>query len=186
MSNHGSFSEDPKTVWLTDPDREDRNMKLLEDFSYTAPDGRVWCAPKDSTINGASIPRPLWSTVGSPYTDDYRRASIVHDVACNSPNIPRKEADEMFFHACRAGGCNAIQAHILYAGVRLGAWASSSLPKHSLSREKLLFRAHIDTPFNEERFLKGKLFDISADMESLPDDATIEQLDGIIERHIKV
>lgn len=186
MSNHGSFSEDPITVWVTDSDKADRNMKLVENFSYTDPQGRVWLASKGSLINGASIPRPLWSTVGSPYTDDYRRASIIHDVACNTPGIPRKEADVMFFHACRAGGCNAAQARILYAGVRIGAWASKSIPKHSISRDKLLFRSHISSPFNEELFLKGTLSDISNEMDSLPDDASIKQLDNIIERHIKI
>ena len=104
MPNHGSFSEDPKTVWITDPDKADRNMELLADFSYIDPQGRAWLAPKSVRINGASIPRPLWSTVGSPYTDDYRRASIVHDVACSPDSkIPRKEADMMFFHACQVG-----------------------------------------------------------------------------------
>ena len=71
MSNHGTFSGNPKTEWLVNASEEDRDMRLLEDFDYTDPDGRVWPAPKDSIVNGASIPRPLWSTVGSPYTDGY-------------------------------------------------------------------------------------------------------------------
>ncbi len=187
MATHGSFSEDPQTEWITDPEKADRNMKLLADFSYTDPNNRVWLAPKGSKINGASIPRPLWSTVGSPYTDDYRRASIVHDVACAPDSgVPRKDADAMFFHACRAGGCDAVQARILYAGVRIGAWASSILPKHSLSPARLLFRSHIGNRFNEESLLIGKLSDISREMQGLPDDAAIEQMDEIIGRHIKV
>ena len=127
MSNHGSFSGNPKTEWLVDKSGADRNMRLLEDFLYTDPDGRKWPAPSGSIIDGASIPRPLWATVGSPYTDDYRRASVVHDVACDSPTIPRKDADVMFYHACIAGGCSFLQAKLLYAGVRIGAWTSSSL-----------------------------------------------------------
>ena len=186
MSNHDSFSEDPKTIWITDPDNPDRNMELLEDFSYTDPNGRRWLAPKGSIINGASIPRPLWSSVGSPYTDDYRRASITHDVACNTSGVSRKEADVMFFHACRAGGCGLVQARILYAGVRIGAWASESLPKHSISSNKLLFREFISTPFNEELFLKGKLSDISNEMKGLSDDSSLEKLDEIISHHLKV
>lgn len=186
MSSHGSFSSNPKTEWLTDPDAEDRNMKLLEDFSYTDPDEKVWLAPKGSVVNGASIPRPLWSTVGSPYSDDYRRASIVHDVACDSADIPRKDADVMFFHACRAGGCGSVQARILYAGVRIGAWASSSLPKESISPDKLLFRKQITVPFVDETFLKGKLSDISNEMKGLPDEPSIEQLDNAIALHIRV
>ncbi len=104
MSNHGAFSGNPKTEWLVDRSGADRNMRLLEDFLYTDPDGKKWPAPSGSIIDGASIPRPLWATVGSPYTDDYRRASVVHDVACDSPAIPRKDADVMFYHACLAGG----------------------------------------------------------------------------------
>jgi hypothetical protein len=186
MSNHGKFSGNPKTEWLVDDAGADRNMQLLEDFSFTDPNGNVWLAPKGSIINGASIPRPLWSTVGSPYTDDYRRASVVHDVACNTPMVNRKAADEMFFHACRAGGCTPAQARILYVGVRLGAWTLLSLPVHTFSAETMLFRRRIDIPILEEQFLQGKLAAIAKEMDSLPDEATIEDMDAIISRHINI
>lgn len=125
MSN-GSFSGNPKTEWLSDGANPDRDMKLLEDFTYTDPDGKAWKAPKGAVINGASIPQPLWSIVGSPYTADYRCASIVHDVACDDPTIPRAKADRMFYFACLAGGCTRSQARILYLGVRIGAMTSGS------------------------------------------------------------
>lgn len=39
MANHGVFSGNPKTEWIkTSPD-EDRDMLLLEDFSFTDPEG---------------------------------------------------------------------------------------------------------------------------------------------------
>lgn len=186
MSKHGNFSGNPKTEWLTTQTDQDRDMRLIEDFSFTDPDGRTWLAPTGSVINGASIPRSLWALVGSPYTDDYRRASVVHDVACNTPSVERKDADVMFYHACRAGGCSAKQAQILYAGVRIGAWASVSLPSVSLSRERILFRHRLDHPVREEEFLKGKLADISSDMETLSDDASIDSLDEVIERHLNM
>ncbi len=66
----------------------------------------------------------LWSLVGSPYTGDYRRASIVHDKACDEAGEDkgrRRAADRMFYHACRAGDCSIRQAIILYIGVRIGA-----------------------------------------------------------------
>ena len=75
-------------------------------------------------MDGASIPRPLWSLVGAPYVGDYRRASIVHDYAVNkAAGDPdrRLAADRMFYHACREGGCSIWQATILYLGVRIGA-----------------------------------------------------------------
>ncbi len=186
MAEYGVFSGNPRTEWLVDVGGEDRDMRLLEDFSFTDQGGRIWPAPAGSVVNGASIPRPLWSTIGSPYTDDYRRASVVHDVACSTPAVARKDADVMFFYACRAGGCTAVQARILYAGVRIGAWASSSLPAHLLTGETMLFRKRIDLPSLEEQFLQGKLAAISQEMEALPAEPSIEDMDAVIARHISV
>lgn len=139
-ADFGKFSGNPKTEWLTHPTIPDRDMKLLEDFWYIDPDGRRWLAPIGSIINGASIPRPLWTIVGSPYTDDYRNASVVHDIACDDANVNRKEADKMFYYACLAGGCSEDQAEQLYLGVRIGAWASMLGDLFSFSREEMLFR----------------------------------------------
>lgn len=160
-------------------------MALLEDFWYLDPTGKTWPAPRGSVINGASIPRPLWSSVGSPYTDDYRRASIVHDVACDNPNVKRDDADAMFYEACLAGGCSYLQAKLLYAGVRLGAWASESLPTESLSKERLLFRV----PFaaaSEEEFLQRKFHEVASELCKLPDDTTLLEIDKVIARHVKL
>ena len=133
--SHGQFSGDPVTKWLSE-DGDDRNMEIVQDFSFTGPDGLVWKAPRGSIVNGASIPRPLWSVVGSPYTGDYRRASVVHDVACQAAGgdvAKRREADRMFYHACRAGGCSVREATILYLGVRIGStW--STVPQWAPAR----------------------------------------------------
>ena len=185
MSNHGSFAGNPKTEWLSDGAGPDRDMSLLADFSFTDPDGKIWPAPKGSVINGASIPQPLWSTVGSPYTDDYRRASVVHDVACNTLGIPRKAADVMFYYACLAGGCGALQAKILYAGVRIGAWGSKSLTARSQSREAFLRQATLG-PSPESDFMQSKLVQITQEMEKLSDEPSIAQLDAAIEKHLKI
>lgn len=52
MSNHGSFSGNPKTEWLVDESGSDRSMRLLEDFWYLDPDGRRWPAPRGSVVDG--------------------------------------------------------------------------------------------------------------------------------------
>ena len=83
MSTHGSFSSDPQTPWLTEDTISDRKMQMLADFSFIDPAGVVWLTPKGYVVDGASIPRALWTLLGSPYTGDYRRASIVHDKACD-------------------------------------------------------------------------------------------------------
>jgi hypothetical protein len=131
---HGSFSGEPKATWLTQEGTPDRLMKTLQAFSFTDPSSRVWRAPAGSVIDGASIPRALWTAVGAPYTGDYRRASIVHDVACDEAGGDRKKrraADRMFFHACRAGGCSIWQSIVLYLGVRVGAAAVDVPPWHA-------------------------------------------------------
>lgn len=120
--SHGTFSGEPRAVWLTE-DGPDRRMRVEERFSFTDPDGRLWQADADAVVDGASIPRALWTIVGSPYTGDYRRASIVHDIACDDAHDPaaRRAADRMFYHACRAGGCSIAESIVLYLGVRIGA-----------------------------------------------------------------
>src|SRR5438046_8522961 len=130
------FSGEPETKWLTQaPQTEDRCMTLLKPFWFRDPDGKQWDAPKGMTTDGASIPRALWTLVGSPYTGDYRRASIVHDKACDDASgntTARRKADRMFYHACRAGGCSIQEATLLYIGVIMGgvwplvpAWSPS-------------------------------------------------------------
>jgi len=125
------FSGEPQTQWLTEKGGPDRNMKLLEQFWFDDGRGTTWDAPEGSIIDGASIPKPLWGLVGSPFTGDYRRASIVHDIACVAAvgdPAARKAADKMFFRACREGGCGIREAIILYIGVRIGAqWDSKML-----------------------------------------------------------
>jgi hypothetical protein len=125
MSQHGEFSPDPpETRWLTEADRPDRNMQVLKDFWFRDPAGKTWTTPANWEIDGASIPQALWTLVGSPYTGDYRRASIVHDKArddAGSDTDSRLDADRMFYHACRTGGCPIFDAILLYIGVRIGA-----------------------------------------------------------------
>jgi hypothetical protein len=121
---NGEFSGNPRTEWLSGQGN-DRDMRMLEPFWYIDPNGRRWDAPAGTVVNGASIPRTLWSSVGSPYTGDYRRAALVHDAAVGKEGVLRAEADTMFYFACLCGGCPVLQAKLLYAGVRLGAWASA-------------------------------------------------------------
>lgn len=129
------FSGNPRTEWLSDKG-SDRDMRVIEAFSFTDGKGRRWEVPAGTQVNGADIPRTLWSSVGSPYTGDYRRAAILHDAAIRDPQVRRIEADAMFYEACVAGGCPAKQAKLLYAGVRIGSWVSRSRPvEHAIAEQ---------------------------------------------------
>ncbi len=178
----GTFADNPRAEWLTEAGG-DRNMRLLQDFWYDDPDGRRWLAPAGSIIDGASIPAPLWSTVGSPYTGDYRRASIVHDVACDDPAVPRRDADRMFYRACLAGGCAPAQAELLYAGVRIGAW----LPKVRLWSEDvarpLAARGRIRPTLTDES-VRTTLGEIAADLAARPGPRPFAEVEAVVDRHL--
>jgi hypothetical protein len=122
--------------------------------------------------------------VGSPYTDDYRRASIVHDVACDDQTVQRKDADVMFYHACLAGGCSFLQAKLLYAGVRIGAWSSASFAAESFAKERMLFRVPFSA-FSDEQFIQSKFQEIAIELKTLGDQASIDDLDAVIDKHVK-
>jgi hypothetical protein len=127
MTKNKFEPEDPQTRWLSTGKAPNRDMSLQEDFVYWDREGTRWAAPVGSEVDGASIPQALWSIVGSPFTGCYRRASILHDVACDNAknDFPaRREADRMYYYACRKGGCSIPEAIVQYLGVTIGAWAS--------------------------------------------------------------
>src|SRR5947207_3005769 len=75
---YGEFIGDVEAKWLVE-NGQDRRMELLHEFSYIDTSGKRWTAPNGWIIDGASIPRFLWTLVGSPFTGSYRRASVIHD-----------------------------------------------------------------------------------------------------------
>ncbi len=98
----------------------DRDMRLAADFAFIDSRGVRWDAPAGRIINGASIPEVLWSSViGTPYIGDYRRASVVHDVACNDKMRPHEEVHYMFYEAMLCDGVPEERAVLMYTAVRL-------------------------------------------------------------------
>jgi hypothetical protein len=98
----------------------DRDMRLVVDFAFIDSRGVRWDAPAGRIINGASIPETLWSSVvGTPYVGDYRRASVVHDVACEDKKRPHEEVHYMFYEAMVCDGVPQERAWLMYTAVRL-------------------------------------------------------------------
>jgi hypothetical protein len=105
--------------WLVE-DGEDRKLQLLADFSFLDSTGFKWEAKADDVIDGASIPEAIWSEiVGTPYIGDYRRASVVHDVACEKKIKTSRDAHRMFYEAMLADGTPEARALLFYTAVRL-------------------------------------------------------------------
>ena len=113
-----------------------RSMTLLQDFSYTDPKGVVWVAPEavggrndprwvapaGSVVDGASIPRSLWTFMGGPFEGRYRNASVLHDVAYTMQNRPPQDCDRMFYNAMRCSGVSAVEAKTMYYALLRFGW----------------------------------------------------------------
>ncbi len=180
----GAFSGNPRTEWLTEGGA-DRQMQMLDDFWYDDPDGRRWEAKAGSIVNGASIPAPLWSAVGSPYTGEYRRASIVHDIACDDPTVSRKEADRMFYFACLAGGCSKSQARLLYTGVRIGAWVPDvRLWSHEAATHPDAMLDEVVPSLTDES-MQTTYREIAAEVHTLPDDVPFDEVERLVDERME-
>ncbi|WP_170156987.1 DUF1353 domain-containing protein [Roseimicrobium gellanilyticum] len=92
-------------------------MRLLEDVHYIAGDGRNWPALKGSTINGASIPKAFWCTVGGPYEGAYREASVFHDIACDEKKARWQDVHRMFYTGMRCSGVSESKSKVMYTAV---------------------------------------------------------------------
>ena len=113
----GYYSDAPVTRWNPDG----RTMTLLSELRYTDPRGTVWVAPAGSVVDGASIPRSLWSIMGGPFEGRYRNASVLHDVAYGQHKRPWQDCDRMFYNAMRCSGVSAVEAKTMfYALCRFG------------------------------------------------------------------
>ncbi|MGC3872190.1 DUF1353 domain-containing protein [Halomonas sp. GXIMD04776] len=118
--DYGEFVGEVVTTWLVEPESRDRLMRLEADFVYRDPQGREWLAPKGRTVNGASIPSFLWGPVfGSPYMGNFRRASVVHDIAEEDRECSSRDVHRMFFYAMRCDDTEPWLASVIYAAVRV-------------------------------------------------------------------
>jgi Protein of unknown function (DUF1353) len=105
--------------WLVE-DGEDRKMELLADFAFVDSTEFKWEAKDGDIVDGASIPEAIWSEIiGTPFIGDYRRASVVHDVACEKHTRTSKEAHRMFYEAMLVDGTSQARAVLFYTAVRL-------------------------------------------------------------------
>jgi len=113
------FEGEVRVEWLHHVG-EDRAMKLLDEFAFVDDRGVRWVAPVGSIIDGASIPEMLWSSAnGTPYVGDYRRATVLHDVACVERTRPSADVHRMFYDAMVTDGVASFRALKMYTAVRL-------------------------------------------------------------------
>lgn len=110
------------------------HMLVLEAYSYSDKEGHSLEADPGFKTDGASIPRPLWSIVGSPFTGPYIGAAVIHDVGCDTHKYSWQVTHRMFYNAMRALGVSDDYAKAMYWGVRIGGpkWQEQVVSGESL------------------------------------------------------
>ncbi|MGH8851707.1 MAG: DUF1353 domain-containing protein [Casimicrobiaceae bacterium] len=113
------FEGQVNATWLRQPG-PDRDMRLTTDFAFVDSRGVRWEAPAGRVVDGASIPDALWSSlIGTPYIGDYRRATVVHDIACRDRVRPYEEVHYMLYEAMLCDGVTPDREALMYTALRL-------------------------------------------------------------------
>ena len=73
-------------------------------------------------FDGASIPKALWSVIGSPMTGGYQRAACMHDALYASECFDRKTCDDLFLQAMKDDGIGFVRRRAMYLAVRAAGW----------------------------------------------------------------
>ena len=73
---------------------------------------------KGFDFDGASIPKPLWSIIGSPFTGNYVRAALFHDGLYACCTLDRKLSDEIFLDLMKEDGVGYFKRYSMYLAVR--------------------------------------------------------------------
>ncbi|MER9028186.1 DUF1353 domain-containing protein [Mesorhizobium sp. M0674] len=94
-----------------------RKIRLLQPYEFDDDNGKQWNVPSGTEVDGASIPKPLWSITGGPFEGKYRNASVIHDYECDKETTPWWYVHQMFYDAMIASDVGPIEAEILYLGV---------------------------------------------------------------------
>lgn len=104
-------------------------MMLVEPLTYIDTEGLPWTAPAGEVVTGRSVPRWMWSAVGSPMRGAAREAAAIHDYFATTRARPWRDTHRVFFEALLTNGVPREDAMRLYAALyRFGPRWDASLP----------------------------------------------------------
>lgn len=92
-------------------------FELLVDYSYRDANGTVWNVPAGTVVNGASIPRVVWNSIGGPWSGKYRNAAVVHDHLTVERPSSSEVVHRLFLDGMLENGVNPVRARLMYAAV---------------------------------------------------------------------
>jgi hypothetical protein len=97
------------------------DFRLCDNFIVQV-DNTIYTVPSGFITDLASVPRIMWACY-SPNDSRTIPAAILHDYMYRSDLvIPRKVADDIFYHALLQGGTRKRTASKYYIGVRVFGW----------------------------------------------------------------
>jgi hypothetical protein len=172
----GAFSGEPSFKVKTNAEGRP-TFVLLEDFSFTDPNGFKWETPKGWEVDGASIPKIAWSFVGGPMSGKYIHASIIHDRYCDEKNRTAHDTHRNFYYGMKANGVSEAKANFMYLAVRTFG------PSWNIIKKDSRFKGFIGvTPYGPETVTMPPINISEEKMKNLLDKVdskmTIEQLES--------
>ena len=113
-----------------------RLMRVTALFEFEDAQSKRWLVPPNVKVDGASIPRALWSLVGGPFEGKYRKASVIHDYYCDVRTEPWRAVHRVFYNGMRASGVSESRAKLMYAGVYFAGprWSDVAVDNARLTR----------------------------------------------------
>ena len=203
-SPSGHYTDEAVVAFLDDG----RRVRLVNHFGYVDRHGVRWDVPAGAIVDGASIPRPLWSAIGGPFEDKYRAASIVHDWFCDVRSRLWKSVHRMFYEGMLASGVPVARAKLMYAGVYWGGprWSQAVVDNTQLilnqylkssaePRDRAFHARRIDVstdsaddPVGQGRIYRYDFSDKDLDelaKRTAAQDLTLDELERIVDQQMK-
>lgn len=114
-----------------------RRLKLTKTYAFVGEDCAAWAVPAGAIVDGASIPRYLWTIVGGPLEGKYRNASVIHDWYCDRRTQSWRAVHRMFFQAMMAAGVPETRAKTMYMAVYLQGprWDDTTIWNNTIAND---------------------------------------------------
>ena len=93
--------------------------------------------PKETEVDGASIPEVFWSFIGGPFSGKYLKASVVHDHFCESRTRTAHDTHRNFYYGMKAEGVPNWRAKAMY-------WAVSTFGPNWQLKKRVVQRQACD------------------------------------------
>jgi hypothetical protein len=89
-------------------------VTVLEEFRFVDSANRTWTVPKGFVCTASSIPRSVWTLLGSPLEGEVVSASVLHDYYYTIKTASREQVDRMFYEALVVAGLSEVRAGFIY------------------------------------------------------------------------